>query len=43
MQNPGIVWAFNPLHGVRFLANNGTTGLAALGALFLAVTGAEAL
>ena len=38
-----VLAAINPLHAVRFLATNGTTGLIALGAVFLAVTGAEAL
>ena len=41
--DPGIISAFNPWHAVRFLAGHGTTGLVALGAVFLAVTGAEAL
>ena len=35
--------AFNPLYGVRFLASHGMIGLVTLGAVFLAVTGAEAL
>src|SRR5262249_3571716 len=41
--NPGILRAINPLHGVEFLTTHGLIGLAALGAVFLAVTGAEAL
>jgi KUP system potassium uptake protein len=41
--DPSILAAFNPLHGVGFLLNHGTAGLLALGAVFLAVTGAEAL
>jgi KUP system potassium uptake protein len=40
---PSILKAFNPTHGVSFLLNHGTAGLFALGAVFLAVTGAEAL
>jgi KUP system potassium uptake protein len=40
---PGILAAINPTHGVRFLLTHGTAGLYALGAVFLAVTGAEAL
>lgn len=40
---PGILAAFNPVHAVRFLASEGTTGLFVLGAVFLTVTGAEAL
>ena len=43
VQNPSIVWAFNPFYGVQFLLRNGIIGLFALGAVFLAVTGAEAL
>ena len=41
--NPSIIAAFNPLLGVQFLASHGLAGLIALGAVFLAVTGAEAL
>lgn len=40
---PDILEAFNPSHGMVFLAGNGTVGLLTLGAVFLAVTGAEAL
>jgi KUP system potassium uptake protein len=43
MEQPVILTALNPAHGVAFLANHGLAGLAALGAVFLAVTGAEAL
>jgi len=39
----GVFHAFNPYYGLVFLANNGTIGLLALGAVFLAVTGGEAL
>ena len=42
-QNPAVLWAFNPLHGVNFLLGHGIIGLLTLGAVFLAVTGAEAL
>jgi KUP system potassium uptake protein len=38
-----IFHAFNPYYGIVFLANNGTIGLFTLGAVFLAVTGGEAL
>lgn len=38
-----ILAAINPLHAVTFVASNGMLGLIALGAVFLAVTGAEAL
>jgi KUP system potassium uptake protein len=41
--DPSILGALNPAHGISFLANNGVAGLLALGAVFLAVTGAEAL
>ncbi|WP_336489482.1 potassium transporter Kup [Methylobacterium nigriterrae] len=42
-EDPSIVGAFNPAHGISFLLGHGTAGLLALGAVFLAVTGAEAL
>jgi KUP system potassium uptake protein len=38
-----VLAACNPLHGIRFLTNHGMIGLITLGAVFLAVTGAEAL
>jgi KUP system potassium uptake protein len=38
-----ILGALSPTHGIRFLTNHGMAGLFALGAVFLAVTGAEAL
>ena len=38
-----ILLALNPFYGVSFLINHGVVGLATLGAVFLAVTGAEAL
>jgi KUP system potassium uptake protein len=41
--NPAILYAFNPVHGVAFLAGHGVIGLVTLGAVFLTVTGAEAL
>src|SRR6202163_4947850 len=41
--DPGILLAFNPFHGVFFLMHHGMVGLFTLGAVFLAVTGAEAL
>jgi KUP system potassium uptake protein len=41
--DPGVLWALNPFYGVFFLANHGIIGLFTLGAVFLAVTGAEAL
>jgi KUP system potassium uptake protein len=42
-QNPSVLWAFNPAYGVNFLLNHGMVGLVTLGAVFLVVTGAEAL
>ena len=41
--DPSIISAINPVHGIRFLASHGVIGLVTLGAVFLAVTGAEAL
>ncbi|ATY30674.1 potassium transporter Kup [Sphingomonas psychrotolerans] len=40
---PGILLAFNPWYGISLLATHGTIGLFVLGAVFLTVTGAEAL
>jgi KUP system potassium uptake protein len=40
---PGILWAANPYYAVEFLATHGVLGLFVLGAVFLTVTGAEAL
>jgi KUP system potassium uptake protein len=42
-RNPEVLLALNPLHAANFLAHNGVIGLVTLGAVFLAVTGAEAL
>ncbi len=41
--NPGVLAALSPLHAVSFMSNHGWTGLLALGSVFLAMTGAEAL
>src|SRR6266545_2285365 len=41
--NPEDLLAFNPVYAVEFLAGHGVIGLVTLGAVFLAVTGAEAL
>jgi len=43
LERPDILAALNPAHGFSFLLGHGTAGLYALGAVFLAVTGAEAL
>ena len=42
-REPGVLWAVNPFHGVRFFAANGWNGVLVLGAVFLVVTGGEAL
>src|SRR6266536_2559875 len=42
-QNPAVLLAFTPIHGVVFLASHGIIGLLTLGAVFLVVTGSEAL
>jgi KUP system potassium uptake protein len=41
--DPGVLRAFDPTRGIAFLAHHGIVGLFTLGAVFLAVTGAEAL
>ena len=41
--NPDILSALNPILGINFLLTHGHAGLLALGAVFLTVTGAEAL
>ena len=40
---PEVLWAINPWHGATFLAANHWTGFLVLGAVFLVVTGGEAL
>jgi KUP system potassium uptake protein len=40
---PVVLQAIDPRHAVRFFVNNGWHGFAVLGAVFLAVTGGEAL
>jgi KUP system potassium uptake protein len=40
---PAVLSAFDPRHAVSFFAANGFTGFAVLGAVFLVVTGGEAL
>ncbi|HEY0151569.1 MAG TPA: potassium transporter Kup [Longimicrobium sp.] len=42
-REPAVLWAVNPLHGVRFFVENGWNGFLVLGAVFLVVTGGEAL
>ena len=41
--DPYVLWALNPIYGVAFLLSHGEIGLVTLGAVFLAVTGGEAL
>ncbi|WP_257317608.1 potassium transporter Kup [Shinella pollutisoli] len=41
--DPGVLAAFNPYHAAVFLFREGWLGLVVLGAIFLTVTGAEAL
>jgi KUP system potassium uptake protein len=43
IENPVILAALNPLHGLHFLYNNGWLAFVSLGAIFLAFTGSEAL
>ncbi|HEX2859417.1 MAG TPA: KUP/HAK/KT family potassium transporter [Alphaproteobacteria bacterium] len=43
IDNPGVLKAINPNYAVHFLVNHGHTALLAAGAVFLAVTGAEAM
>jgi len=43
VQAPQILAAVNPLHAVRFFVRNHISGFLVLGAVFLAVTGGEAL
>src|ERR1700757_2546664 len=42
-KHPGVLAALNPAYGLSFLFSNGFTGFLVLGAVFLCVTGAEAL
>ncbi len=42
-ENPSVLAAANPLFAISFMQSNGIIALATLGAVFLAVTGAEAL
>ncbi len=43
LDDPEVLTAVNPVHAIRFVMDNGRLGLVVLGAVFLAVTGAEAL
>ncbi len=41
--DPSVLAAINPAYGIQFLLSHGTVGMVTLGAVFLAVTGGEAL
>src|SRR5215470_12750128 len=41
--DPTVLYAINPYYGIEFLLHHGTIGLVTLGAVFLVVTGGEAL
>jgi KUP system potassium uptake protein len=43
VQHPDILWALNPMHGLMFLLRQRWLAFVALGAVVLALTGAEAL
>ncbi len=43
VREPVVLTALDPRHAVRFFADNGWTGVTVLGAVFLVVTGGEAL
>jgi KUP system potassium uptake protein len=43
MRHPEVLFALNPVHAVEFMLHHGIIGFVTLGAVFLAVTGAEAL
>lgn len=43
LDEPAILWAVNPAHAMRYAASNVGITVTVLGAVFLAVTGAEAL
>src|SRR5476651_131742 len=43
MRHPEVLFALNPLLAVSFMIHHGVIGFVTLGAVFLAVTGAEAL
>jgi KUP system potassium uptake protein len=43
VREPAVLTAFNPLHAVTFFGANGWHGFVVLGAVFLVVTGGEAL
>jgi len=42
-RDPAALWAFNPVHIVRFFSHHGFAGIAIFGAIVLCVSGVEAL
>jgi KUP system potassium uptake protein len=42
-RHPGILWAMNPYHALDFIAHGGWLSFRVLGAVFLVLTGGEAL
>lgn len=43
IQDPSVLWALNPAYAINYFLSNGWAGFPVLGAVFLALTGAEAL
>jgi KUP system potassium uptake protein len=43
LQRPGVLWAIDPRHALRFATHNGWGGFFVLGGVVLCVTGVEAL
>jgi len=43
VRQPEVLWALDPLQGLRFFLRNGGQGFLVLGSVFLVVTGGEAL
>jgi KUP system potassium uptake protein len=43
VQHPAVLWALNPVVGLRYLFGGGATALPVLGGVFLCATGAEVL
>jgi KUP system potassium uptake protein len=43
VREPSVIGAINPVHAIRYFRSHGFPGIAVLGAVFLAVTGGEAL
>jgi KUP system potassium uptake protein len=43
LERPGVLWAIDPRHAVRFATHNGLGGFFVLGGVVLCITGVEAL